>query len=180
MGAKFAWFFTYMPVGVGAPTDLMARAEDREYMYNKIREYRHTKPIFTMDFWNDGEYVNGCIAGGRFYLHINANGDCEPCAFIHYSDTNIHEHTLIEALQGPLFQQYAQHQPFSPNYLRPCPLLDNNGALAEMVHASGAESTDLSAKEDVDDLCAKCKEAATNWKPVADELWHKSHPGQPV
>ena len=180
MGAKFAWFFTYMPVGVGAPTDLMARAEDREYMYHKIREYRHTKPIFTMDFWNDGEYVKGCIAGGRFYLHINANGDCEPCAFIHYSDTNIHEHTLIEALQGPLFQQYAQHQPFSPNYLRPCPLLDNNGALAEMVHASGAESTDLSAKENVDELCGKCKTAAENWKPVADELWHKSHPGEPV
>ena len=32
---------------------------------------------------NDGEYVDGCIAGGRRYCHINANGDIEPCAFIH-------------------------------------------------------------------------------------------------
>ena len=38
-----------------------------------------------------------------------------------------------------------------------------------MVHASGAESTDLSAKENVDELCGKCKTAAENWKPVADE-----------
>ena len=30
MGAKFCWFFTYMPVGNGAPTDLMATAAQRE------------------------------------------------------------------------------------------------------------------------------------------------------
>lgn len=46
MGAKFAWFFTYMPVGKGAVTELMATAEQREMMYHKIREYRKTKPLF--------------------------------------------------------------------------------------------------------------------------------------
>ena len=90
-GAKFAWFFTYMPVGVNAVPDLIVTAEQREFMYHQIRKFRKTKPLFTMDFWNDGEYVSGCIAGGRYYLHINANGDIEPCAFIHYSDSNIHE-----------------------------------------------------------------------------------------
>ena len=57
MGAKFAWFFTYMPVGKAAVPELMATAEQREMMYHKIREYRQTKPLFTIDFWNDGEYV---------------------------------------------------------------------------------------------------------------------------
>ena len=71
--------------------ELMASAEQREYMYHQVRKFRKTKPIFTMDFWNDGEFVGGCIAGGRSYLHINANGDVEPCAFIHYSDANIKE-----------------------------------------------------------------------------------------
>ena len=46
-----------------------------------------------MDFQNDAEYVGGCIAGGRRYLHINANGDVDPCVFIHYSDSNIREKT---------------------------------------------------------------------------------------
>lgn len=54
LGAKFAWFFTYMPVGKGAVPELMATAKQREMMYHKIREYRQTKPIFTVDFWNDG------------------------------------------------------------------------------------------------------------------------------
>src|SRR5690606_17314212 len=115
-----------------------------------------------------GEYVNGCIAGGRNYLHINANGDIEPCAFIHYSDTNIHEKTLLDALQAPLFTQYRLNQPFNDNHLRPCPLLDNKYALAEMVDKSGAHSTDLQHPEDVHSLCAKCADAADRWAVVAD------------
>ncbi|MGE4352976.1 MAG: radical SAM protein [Oscillospiraceae bacterium] len=178
-GAKFCWLFTYIPVGKGAPTDLMATAEQREYMYNQIRRFRSTKPLFTMDFWNDGEYVGGCIAGGRNYLHINANGDVEPCAFIHYSDANIREKTLLEALCSPLFSAYKHGQPFNDNQLRPCPLLDNPGALAGMVDKSGAKSTDLLDPEDVHALTEKCREKAERWAPVADKLWecsgHCSH-----
>lgn len=174
-GAKFAWFFTYMPVGAGAVPELMASAEQRRFMYEQIREFRQTKPIFTMDFWNDGEYAKGCIAGGRRYLHINANGDIEPCAFIHYSDSSIYSKTLLEALKSPLFMQYHDNQPFNCNHLRPCPLLDNQGRLAQMVEDSGAKSTELQNPENVRDLTLKCRNAAENWAPVADELWEKSH-----
>lgn len=174
-GCKFAWYFTYMPVGVSSPTDLLATPEQREYMYRQIRKYRSNtetaKPLFTLDFWNDGEYVQGCIAGGRCYLHINANGDIEPCGFIHYSDSNIKEHTLLETLKRPLFMAYKERQPFNDNLLRPCPLLDNQGALAEMVHKCGARSTDMAHPENVDDLTAKCKNAADNWAPTAERLW---------
>ncbi|MEA5051021.1 MAG: radical SAM protein [Oscillospiraceae bacterium] len=174
MGAKFAWFFTYMPVGVDAVPELMATAEQREFMYHQIREFRKTKPLFTMDFWNDGEFVGGCIAGGRCYLHINANGDIEPCAFIHYSDSNIREKTLLEAYKSPLFMAYHNSQPFNGNMLRPCPLLDNPGALTKMVETSGAKSTDVQHPEDVEKLSGKCKNAADHWAPVADKLWECS------
>ncbi len=172
-GAKFAWFFTYMPVGKDAVPELMATPEQREFMYHQIREFRNTKSLFTMDFWNDGEYVNGCIAGGRNYLHINANGDIEPCAFIHYSDSNIREKTLLEAFKSPLFMQYHDNQPFNNNHLRPCPLLDNPERLTDMVEKSGAKSTDMQNPEDVHELSCKCKNAAKNWAPVADKLWQR-------
>ncbi|HHY77734.1 MAG TPA: radical SAM protein [Clostridiales bacterium] len=173
-GAKFAWLFTYIPIGVNAVPELMITPEQREYMYHQIRKFRSTKPIFTMDFWNDGEYVDGCIAGGRSYLHINANGDIEPCAFIHYSDSNIYEKTILEALKSPLFMQYHDNQPFNENHLRPCPLLDNPEKLCEMVEKSGAKSTDMQNPEDVHDLTAKCIKAAENWALVADRLWNHS------
>lgn len=175
LGAKFAWFFTYMPVGADAVPELMVSAEQRAFMYRQIRGFRKTKPLFTMDFWNDGEFVGGCIAGGRSYLHINANGDIEPCAFIHYSDSNIREQTLLEAYKRPLFQEYYKNQPFNENMLRPCPLLDNPPALAGMVDRSGARSTDLEHPEDVHTLSGKCEHAAECWAGKADELWDKQH-----
>jgi len=174
LGAKFMWLFTYMPVGAEAVPELMATAEQRAYMYHFVREMRQKKAIFTLDFWNDGEYADGCIAGGRRYLHINANGDYEPCAFIHYSDSNVREKTLLEALQSPLFMQYRRNQPFNDNMLRPCPLLDNQGKLAEMVDKSGAHSTDLQSPEDAHVLCGKCKAAADRWEVKSQELWEAS------
>jgi hypothetical protein len=149
----------------------MVTPEERAYMYRRIREIRETKPIFAMDFWNDGEYAHGCIAGGRRYLHINAAGDVEPCAFIHYSNVNIHDVTLLEALQSPLFMAYRKRQPFNDNMLRPCPLLDNPEMLQAMVKESGAKSTDMEAPEDVDKLCAKTVDVAKAWSSVADRLW---------
>lgn len=113
MGAKFAWLFTYMPIGAAAVPELIATAEQRKFMYEQIHKFRKTKPLFTMDFWNDGDAVGGCIAGGRGYCHINANGDMEPCAFIHYSDSNIKEKTLLECYQSPLFMAYRRSQPFT-------------------------------------------------------------------
>ena len=93
-------------------------------MYHRIREMRGKKAIFAMDFQNDGEFVGGCIAGGRRYLHINAKGAVEPCVFIHYSNANIHDCTLLEALKSPIFQAYHDNQPFNNNHLRPCPMLE--------------------------------------------------------
>lgn len=173
-GVKFAWFFTYMPVGANAVPELMVTDEQREYMYNQVRKFRSSKELFTMDFWNDGEFVNGCIAGGRRYLHINASGDIEPCAFIHYADSSIYDKTLLEAFQSPLFMNYHKNQPFNKNMLRPCPLLDNPGRLTDIVKKSKAKSTDYFEAEDVETLSAKCTEAANKWAPTADRVWRKS------
>ena len=174
-GAKFAWFFHYMPIGNEAVTELLPNPQQREIMIRRIREYRSTKPIFTIDFQNDGEYVKGCIAGGRRYLHINANGDVEPCAFIHYSDSSIYKKTLLEALQSPLFMDYKQGQPFNENMLRPYPMLENPERLREMVEKTGAHSTDMQSPEPVEHLCDKCSIYAETWKPAANRLWEHMH-----
>jgi len=184
-GCKFGWYFTYMPLGKNARTELLTTPEQRAHMYYKVNEFRKTKPIFLMDFWNDGEHAGGCIAGGRSYLHINANGDVEPCAFIHYSNANIREVSLLEALKSPLFMQYRKNQPFNDNMLRPCPLLDNPDKLKEMVHKANAKSTQLLDKESVDDLVEKCREVSEKWAETADrlkqkELENKMKMGEPL
>ncbi len=177
-GALFAWIFSYMPVGVNSPASLMANPEQREHLYHFVREMRKTKPLFTLDFQNDGEFVGGCIAGGRRYLHINAKGDVDPCVFAHYSNANIREVSLLDALRSPLFMEYYREQPFSDNLLRPCPIYENSGKLTEMVNRAGAHSTDPEAPEPAEDLCAKTKAMADAWKPVAEHIWED--PSEPL
>ena len=175
-GARFSWYFHYMPVGNDASTELLLDPDQREYMYHRIREIRAMKggkPIFAFDFQNDGEYVGGCIAGGRNYCHINPNGDVEPCVFIHYSGANIKEVDLLTALKQPLFMAYRANQPFNCNHLKPCPMLENPEILQRMVHETGAHSTDLQSPESVEHLCGKCAEYAKNWDERAQKLWNK-------
>ena len=173
MGVYFIWYFHYMPVGNDASLELMPTPEQRRMTYERIRHYRATKPLFAMDFQNDAEYVGGCIAGGRRYLHINANGDIDPCVFVHYSDSNIRKKTLLDALQSPMMMAYYTRQPFNENMLRPCPMLENPDMLKMMVDQSGAHSTDLQSQESADHLCDKCRNYAACWAPEADLLWNE-------
>lgn len=175
-GVKFSMYFHYMPVGNDASTDLLLNPEQREYILHRIREIRNMTDgpgLFCFDFQNDGEYVGGCIAGGRNYFHINANGDAEPCVFIHYSNGNIKDHTLLEILHQPLFMAYHNNQPFNDNHLRPCPMLENPDILPRLVKESGAKSTDLKSPESADHLCNKCKAYAEQWTPEAERLARK-------
>jgi MoaA/NifB/PqqE/SkfB family radical SAM enzyme len=174
-GSRYAMYFHYMPVGNDASVELLPTMEQREYMLHRIREIRNMtngKGLFAFDFQNDGEYVGGCIAGGRNYFHINANGDAEPCVFIHYSGANIRENTLLECLKQPLFMAYRDNQPFNDNHLRPCPMLENPEILQRIVKESGAKSTDLQSPESVEHLCEKCHEYASEWACHADKLWN--------
>jgi MoaA/NifB/PqqE/SkfB family radical SAM enzyme len=175
-GARYAWYFHYMPVGSGADTDLLLTPDQREHVYRTIRKNRNGetgKPIFTVDFQNDAEFVGGCIAGGRNYFHINSEGDVEPCVFIHYSDSNIREKSILECLKSPLFHEYYKGQPFNDNMLRPCPMLENPQALRNIVKKSGAKSTNLIKAESAEDLCAKCDDYAKLWAPRAKEIWEE-------
>ena len=176
-GVMFGLYFNYMPLGKGALPELIPDPEQRKYMYKRVRDLRNSKTgksMFIMDFQGDGEYVGGCIAGGRNYFHVNSAGDIEPCVFIHFSDSNIRTHTLLEALQNPLFMSFYKNQPFNDNHMRPCPMLENPDYLCRIVKETGAKSTDLIDQESAEDLCAKCRKFAEEWAPVAKEVWEST------
>lgn len=183
LGVVHVWYFHYMPVGVNAAPELMPTAEQREYMIKRIRFLRSPEcdlDIFVADFQNDGEFVGGCIAGGRNYIHINAKGDIEPCVFIHYSNSNINDTSLMEAMKAPLMMAYHDNQPFNDNHFRPCPMLENPDLLPRLVKESGAISTDYIAPETPEQLRAKTAPYAEQWTEKADEMWEEFGKGQNI
>lgn len=169
-GCTFGWYFTYVPIGKDVDLDMMAAPEQRAFMYQQVKHFRKSKPIAVFDFWNDGEYVDGCIAGGRRYLHINAAGEVEPCAFVHYATENIKNVSLLEALDSPLMRAYQKRQPFNHNMLRPCPIIDNPEALAEIVSETGAHSTQVSCNGGAAELAKKLRDYSQAWGREADTL----------
>ena len=170
LGCWGGWYFTYLPVGADATMDLVLSPEQRAHVSRHTRALRD-KGYILHDFWYDSFLVGGCIAGGRQYLHINARGDVEPCAFCHYADVNIRQMSLVDALKSPFLRALRKAQPFHENPFRPCPILDNPTCLQKLVEESGARSTEYGTPESAAALCEKMSPIAAAWGPTADALY---------
>jgi len=169
-GAWFGWLFQYVPVGSGADLSLVCPPEQRAEVKRRVEDYGRRHDFVLVDFWNTGHLVFGCAGAGTGFVHVNAHGDVEPCAFCHYSDSNLHDMTLVEALRSPFFRRFRKAQPFDANPLRGCPLMNHPDELAEVVRESGAHSTHLGAPESPEELGAKTKPVDAAWRPVAERV----------
>lgn len=174
-GAFLGWYFMYVPIGRNPNLDIMLTPEQRATLFERISYYRRTKPIVLADFWNDGESVSGCISSGRKYLHINAKGDVEPCAFVHFAVDNIKEKSLKECFNAD-FLKYLQSQiPFSENLRRPCMIIDNPWVLRDAVQKYNAKPTCGEADDIIEELKINIDNYAYSWKEVADEIWNNKN-----
>lgn len=104
-GCRALIFVEYVPITETtkhlAPTDI--EREVLECEQQKLRE-EYEDAIF-LSFPGDEKYSGGCLAAGRGFFHINVDGSAEPCPFSPYSDTNLKDFTLREALKSPLFRK---------------------------------------------------------------------------
>ncbi len=168
-GATYMWSFHYIPIGRDPDMNMMLTPEQRLSLIDRVNELRRSRPIFIADFWNDGGYTKGCIAGGKQYFHINAAGDVEPCAFVHFAVDNIRDKSLREVLQNPFFKAYQQNRPFNENHLAPCPIIDAPKMLRAMVKECGAHPTHLGAEQVLEgEVAAHLDGISSKWLELAD------------
>jgi MoaA/NifB/PqqE/SkfB family radical SAM enzyme len=171
-GVTYLWAFHYIPIGSKPNLEMMITPEQRAVLAKRVPVMRNTKPLFIADFWNDGTYTDGCIAGGRRYFHINSKGDVEPCAFVHFAADNIKGKSLKEVLQNPLFKSYQKRQPFNDNLLLPCPIIDNPTALREMVNESGAYPTHSGAETVLEgEVAKKLDTLSEEWGKISGPIF---------
>ncbi len=134
-GDMFGWFFLIQPIGRAPRADLMVTADQREMLRETINRWRaEDRPIFLGDFWNDGPIVGGCIAGGRYYFHIYANGDISPCVFSPIACGNVmdivngdSEYASLDDFvqRHPVFRAFRAEQEQIHDRNRPCLLIDH-------------------------------------------------------
>ncbi|MFY9197545.1 MAG: radical SAM protein [Bacillota bacterium] len=174
-GAMYGWFFMFIPVGKDDDMNLMCTPSQRDAMRRHVLNLRKTKPIFVVDFWNDGPMVEGCMAGGRSYLHINAQGDIEPCVFVHFAVDNIKDTTLKEALKSPFFMDIKAKMPLNENHLRPCMIVDNPHILRDIVSRHGARPTHENAEAVITVLSDDLDKYAEDYGKLAEIAWKEEY-----
>ena len=174
-GAFIGWYFNYIPIGKEPDMDLMPTPEQRDHRRERILEIRKDNKIVIADFWNDGPLVNGCMAGGKNYLHINVNGDVEPCVFVHFATDNIKEKSLIEVLNSNFFKGFRKRQHYTKNHLRPCCIIDSPEVLRDIVAESGAYPTHEGAETVIGCLARPLDNYASDYKVIADKAWDEEY-----
>ncbi len=179
-GVFALWLFSYVPVGRKPDPELMPTPEQRDLLRRTVVEYRATKPMLFVDFWNDGPMISGCLAGGRKYFHINANGDIEPCVFCHFAVDNIRRTSLASALASPLFRKIRAKQGEHDNLLRPCMLIDHPDAGRELFASEGAYPTHEGAEEIFTGLADRMDDYSVAYAQLADPAWDEEFKDHPV
>ena len=102
-GCKAVIFVEFVPV-TDESKDLAPGDDEREYLKEEIARLREERPeMVYISFPGDEKSSGGCVAAGRGFFHINSHGGAEPCPFSPYSDVNIKNGSLKDAISSPLF-----------------------------------------------------------------------------
>ncbi len=174
-GVLVVWLFLFMPVGKDPDVSLMPTPEQREFIRQRDKAIRAKKPIFIADFWNDAPCVGGCIAGGRQYIHINSNGDVEPCVFTHFAVDNIKEKSLSEVLNSEFFRTIRSKQPYSENLLTPCMIIDNPHIYRDLVRKCGAYPTHEGAEHVVSCIAKELDDYGRRVRTLEERIWQEEY-----
>lgn len=102
-GCRAVIFVEFVPV-TEESRELAPGDKEREYLTGEIGRLRREHPeMVYVSFPGDEKSSGGCVAAGRGFFHINSHGGAEPCPFSPYSDINVRNTSLREALHSPLF-----------------------------------------------------------------------------
>lgn len=134
-GCKVVFFIEYVPVtadsGHLAPQDA-----EREIMRKKSEELKADYPdMMFISFPGDEESFGSCLAAGRGFFHINAHGGAEPCPFSPYSDINVRDMSVKEALNSKLFAALQNDEVLSEHHSGGCVLYEQREQVERLVNA---------------------------------------------
>lgn len=102
-GCKLILFIEYVPTS--GSDSLVIDQNQREHLAKISKEMKKKFNGIFVSFPGDEKEYGGCLSSGKAFLHISAFGDVEPCPFSPYSDCNINEVSLDEALKSDLLHE---------------------------------------------------------------------------
>ncbi|HKM04216.1 MAG TPA: radical SAM protein [Lachnospiraceae bacterium] len=132
-GCKVVFYIEFVPITEEA-SGLAPGDEEREYLNGKLMEIRsqHENMVF-VSFPGDEKTSGGCLAAGRGFFHINSHGGAEPCPFSPYSDINVKDTSVREALKSKLFQSLQTGGVLMEEHAGGCVLFEKRDQVEEIL-----------------------------------------------
>ncbi|MHB8808108.1 MAG: radical SAM/SPASM domain-containing protein [Anaerolineaceae bacterium] len=102
-GCKVFFFINYLPIN---PTTSNLALTPKQVLQHLaiLEELRVKYPALFMAFPGGEVELGGCLAGAKGLIHINPLGDLQPCPFSPFSDANLKEVSLLDALRSKHLQ----------------------------------------------------------------------------
>jgi MoaA/NifB/PqqE/SkfB family radical SAM enzyme len=100
-GCKLFMLVEYTPVKKGTEDWVLTSEQKTELLGKRDLFRKKHSAVFVTLPW-DEEEIGGCLSSGRGFVHISAEGNVEPCPFVPYSDTNLKDLSLKDALQSKM------------------------------------------------------------------------------
>ena len=133
-GCKAVIFVEFVPV-TEESRELAPGDGEREYLRGEIIRLRQEHPeMVYISFPGDEKSSGGCVAAGRGFFHINSHGGAEPCPFSPYSDVNVRDTSLRQAMQSRLFRTLRESGALLEDHAGGCVLYEKR-ALVEQIMA---------------------------------------------
>ena len=107
-GCKFFLFVEYNPIKPNTE-HLMVTTSQRERIMDIVRSFRDKWPALFIEVPGDEDEIGGCLGAGKGFIHISAEGDVEPCPFAPYSDMNIRNVSLKDALNSDFLRKIREN-----------------------------------------------------------------------
>ncbi len=108
LGCKLFFFVEYTPIREGTE-DWLLTEKQREDLIARRDSFRSKYQALFIAIPGDEEEIGGCLSAGRGFVHISADGNVEPCPFAPYSDTNLRDSSLKDALQSEFLKSIRQN-----------------------------------------------------------------------
>ncbi len=134
LGCYAVLFIEYVPVDPSTQ-NLAFSAGERLCLEQSQNQLRDDFPsILFLSFPGDENKMGGCLAAGRGFFHINCYGDAEACPFSPYSDCNLQNHSLLEALDSPFFHRLQDHKLVGSEHIGGCALFEKESQVRELLN----------------------------------------------
>ncbi|MBQ6504885.1 MAG: radical SAM protein [Flexilinea sp.] len=132
-GCKLVFFIEFVPVTDDA-AHLAPGDTERAYLREAMIRLRQVYPdMILLAFPGDERADGGCMAAGRGFFHINSHGGAEPCPFSPFSDINVRDTSLRDAIHSRLFRALREGDFLDDDHVGGCVLYEKRDQVEAML-----------------------------------------------